>query len=647
MSYEKVPAELKALPQWVAFRMVDRENGHKGKVPVNPKTGENAKANDPATWGTFDDAETAVILYDLDGIGFEFANGYFGIDLDHVITKDGNISPKAADIVRIMDSYTEYSPSGSGLHILCRGSIPEGNRRKGNVEMYSEGRFFTVTGRPFQRVRNLEERTAAAAKVHAKYLQSEAARPQPAQAGKPFEPSESDAELLQKMYSSKRGEEIRRLFAGDLSGHNNDHSAADQALVNDLCYWTNGDAARIDKLFRSSGLMRPKWDERRGAKTYGQITINRALQGFKPYSVEAFKPVRLKNHPEIVPGAKVNPQPAADPAGQQAAPAFVLESISEYAATFEEFCTKQKPVISTGILDFDIALNGGLSDELYILGAETGQGKSAFSMHIAQNIAAAGVNVLYFALEMSKRELIARGISAITWEKQRKPITASAILYKQYDPIRKEFTTLAYSQYSEAAAEYFKRYGGNLFIIENSEEGITAARVNQIAKEFIKQTGKRCIVFVDYLQMIAADPADRAQQMNPKGKIDAAVRTLKNLSISQHIPVFAISSMNRQGYGKRVTAQSFKESGDVEYTGGVLLGLNLAAQVQDYKNQDDAEKAIKEALEANPRRMILEVLKYRNGKKNNDVYLNYYAPYNYFEKSLGVPARGSGDRPKI
>ena len=114
--------------------------GKPDKIPYDPRTGYRAKANDPATWSDYQTAVNAVERGAYDGIGFEFANGVFGVDLDGVI-KDGKLTPEAQDIITTLDSYTEYSPSGTGAHILCKGTIPAKDRRKGNIEMYSEGRF--------------------------------------------------------------------------------------------------------------------------------------------------------------------------------------------------------------------------------------------------------------------------------------------------------------------------------------------------------------------------------------------------------------------------------------------------------------------------------------------------------------------------
>lgn len=338
------------------------------------------------------------------------------------------------------------------------------------------------------------------------------------------------------------------------------------------------------------------------------------------------------------------------------APKYVPPFTGLYEAEFMQYCQTEQHPISTGIIGLDIALKGGLTDELYLLGAETGQGKSALSLNIAENIARAGTDVLYFALEMSRKELIARGISSLSWREREKykdtgaPISAGDIMYFDYDYTLKGFYKIPAKRYEKQAAQYFKECGGHLAIIENSINGRTAEGIAHLIRLHIETTGRKPVVFVDYLQMIAGDPNDRTQA-DRKSKTDAAIRTLKQISIKYKVPVFGISSLNRIGYGKRVTSASFKESGDLEYTAGVLLGLNLDAQMENYGSDKEAEITIKAALNPGkdkPRKMTLEVMKFRNGERANDVKLDYFATYNCFmmrEEFTTITAEQKKDLP--
>src|SRR5919112_4511605 len=140
---EGVPEELRVRPQWVVWKAVGDKPD---KVPYSARTGRRASSTDLLTWSTFQEALEAYQNGDYCGLGFVFssADPYTGIDIDRCVDDDGKIALWALEIVRYFDSYTELSASGSGLHIIVRGEVP--NRRKGEVEVYSLKRFFTVTG---------------------------------------------------------------------------------------------------------------------------------------------------------------------------------------------------------------------------------------------------------------------------------------------------------------------------------------------------------------------------------------------------------------------------------------------------------------------------------------------------------------------
>ena len=144
-----VPTDLTRLSQWVTWSGTIGANGKTGKIPIDPKSGKHAKSNDPATWASFGEALSFCRKQSLPGVGFMFSDNdeIVGIDLDHCIDPEtGVIDDKAKRIVDRLNSYSEISPSGKGLHIFVKGSLPEGKNRNGNVEMYDRKRFFTVTG---------------------------------------------------------------------------------------------------------------------------------------------------------------------------------------------------------------------------------------------------------------------------------------------------------------------------------------------------------------------------------------------------------------------------------------------------------------------------------------------------------------------
>jgi putative DNA primase/helicase len=140
---ETIPRELKVRPQWVAWKAVGEKPD---KVPYSARTGRKASSTDLMTWSTFPEALEAYERGAYAGLGFVFCSGdpYTGIDLDDCVNESGEIATWAIEIVRYFESYTELSATSTGLHIIVRGDVP--NRRKGDVEVYSSKRFFTVTG---------------------------------------------------------------------------------------------------------------------------------------------------------------------------------------------------------------------------------------------------------------------------------------------------------------------------------------------------------------------------------------------------------------------------------------------------------------------------------------------------------------------
>lgn len=291
------PAKLLNMPRWVCWqRQPDPKHPDKPrKVPMAADGKGCAKSNAPKTWGSYAQAEKTCATRKYDGLGFMLGDGIFGVDIDHCM-EDGKPSTFAQEIMRRLPTYTEISPSGTGLHLLAEGTLPDGNqgRRCGALELYGQGRYFTVTGQRVGEQADLCEGTEAAAEIIQEFINRQPEQRNPTQPVNML--GMDNAKLLQKMESSKQGPQFTALWRGDTSAHNRDASAADIALCNMLAFWTGKDAVRMDELFRQSGLMREKWDERHGRDTYGALTIEKALADCK----------------EVYTGHRPRPQPAQE-----------------------------------------------------------------------------------------------------------------------------------------------------------------------------------------------------------------------------------------------------------------------------------------------------------------------------------------------
>jgi hypothetical protein len=283
---DTIPGELKNRDQWVGWKIVNRE-GKANKLPVNVKTGDPASSTDPATWSPFASvvhgSSGVAAFSDLAGVGFVFTekDPYVGIDLDDCVV-DGVLSADARAIVDAFATYTEISPSGTGLKLIGRGTKAAWARCKSSkiegikaVEIYDQKRFFTLTGNRVERTPNQIADVQQPLDDLCERLWPQ--RNQPTSADRPQVPSPlpDDIDLVEKMFQATNGAAIRALWDGNTSAYGGDESSADQALCNHLAFWTGRDPTRIDRLFRQSGLFREKWDR----QDYRDGTINNAIAG--------------------------------------------------------------------------------------------------------------------------------------------------------------------------------------------------------------------------------------------------------------------------------------------------------------------------------------------------------------------------------
>lgn len=293
MTVEGIPHELKTRGLFCLWRYEERD-GKKTKVPYKTD-GHRAASNKPETFTAFDKALAVYRKGGYNGLGLGIFNGFCAVDIDHCIDNDAPggsaISAMAQDIIETMDSYTELSPSGTGIRILFRA---EGfrydksrfyvNNQARGLEVYIEGstnKYVTVTGMHCGKwgQKPIAERGAQIAQVLDKYMRREKKAKQPD--ASPSSTATSypllDFELIDRIRQSKAGKAFAALWDGDTSGYPS-ASEADMALCNILAFWTRKDAARMDGLFRQSGLMRDKWDRPQSGSTYGALTVQRAIE---------------------------------------------------------------------------------------------------------------------------------------------------------------------------------------------------------------------------------------------------------------------------------------------------------------------------------------------------------------------------------
>jgi primase-polymerase (primpol)-like protein len=294
-----IPAEMRKRRQWVCYFEQPQANGKSKKVPLDPKTGRFADPTNHLTWSTYHQARSFHLMFlspGCGGLGFVFTreDPYVGVDLDNCRDPEtGQIDAWALEVVQCLDSYTEVSPSGTGLHIFVRGVLPPGSRKRGNIEMYDRNRYFTITGIVLPGMSQIiQSRQGELEVLHACYLgqgisdskasgqQSNTTQPKQQITLQELQQAEltpADREMFRRLLSGQHGQQYRLLALGAWrrAGYYS-QSEADLAMLNLLARLTDGSVLRMSAIFRASGLMREKIKDH---PTYLSRSIQKAIAG--------------------------------------------------------------------------------------------------------------------------------------------------------------------------------------------------------------------------------------------------------------------------------------------------------------------------------------------------------------------------------
>lgn len=366
-----IPEELTGRDQWVSWKFgKPRSNGKRAKDPIDPATGRRAKTNDPSTWGTHQQALAAAKEHGHDGVGFVLTpeDPFVFIDLDGVIApKTGRVEPWAIGVVESFGSYTEISPSGTGLRIAVLGRMPFKKAGTPPVELFSQGGYVTITGNTLIGY----DRPIIEAQDALEDLYREFCQPEPILVGNttaaplPDPIDLTDEELLEKARAAdKLGWKFTALERGDISVSNNDTSRADNDYMMQLAFWTGKNPERMERLFSESALgQRDKWKTR---PDYRRRTINNAIKKTRAvYEPEQHRPDKTKTRDRIkeMVARAILLHDWAEKAGRADAGAtdffgyLGLLRLAHRANTLEVDMSIRDYMEAAGIADFTTALN--------------------------------------------------------------------------------------------------------------------------------------------------------------------------------------------------------------------------------------------------------------------------------------------------
>lgn len=279
---------------------------------------------------------------------------------------------------------------------------------------------------------------------------------------------------------------------------------------------------------------------------------------------------------------------------------------------FEEEVSRlaKTEAIKTGFNALDTMLDGGMYEGLYIVGAISSLGKTTFCLQVADYAAQSGHDVMIVALEMSKFELMSKSLSRLTFAVDPKNAMTS-----------REITKGNKGKALLQAAKLYKGLASNVFLLEGMGN-IGVEQVREAVQKHVEATGRVPLVVVDYLQLLAPSIIGATDKQN----MDKAVLELKRISRDFKATVLVISSLNRAAYHKRVSMEDFKESGAIEYSSDVLIGLQIMGAGKD------TQEAIEEKKNSRERPIELIVLKNRQGRSSFTLEYDFLSMFNVFHE---------------
>lgn len=401
-----------------------------------------------------------------------------------------------------------------------------------------------------------------------------------------------------------------------------------------------GSTSNAERLLRTLETRKPKQviiiamdnDEpgRKAAKTLAEGLEKQGLTFYRRNPCEGYKDANeaLQKDRESLRAAVE----AANNAGEEEKEAYLKTSSAANLQSFIDgiAASVDTPCISTGFFKLDTMLDGGLYEGLYIMGAISSLGKTTLALQICDQIAAAGTDILIFSLEMARAELMAKSISRHTFtiahEKYSSPKEADKAnriaktgrgvtdgkRYINYSTEERGLIAEAVTAYSE--------YAGRIFINEGVGD-IGVDQIRETVERHIRITGRKPLVLVDYLQILA--PYN--ERCTDKQNTDKAVLELKRISRDFKTTVIAISSLNRMSYKDAIGMEAFKESGAIEYSADCLIGLQLKGAGKQGFNATEEKKK-------DPRTIELVILKNRNAAVGDGATFEYYPRFNFFEE---------------
>lgn len=656
VNFDAIPQEMKDIPQWFMWKAIDtgRSDGKLSKYPTDIN-GNKITWNDTDELYTFSEVRNAYESSNqFAGISFNMAgSGLVIIDID--LENDENGQPTLTEKEKpfLNAGYVEKSVSGRGYHVVLAGDLPTSLQNSKNVydehdnklEVFYNTGFIAVTGDVYENhslIDNVEISEQFINYLSKNYKDKNADSPtshleayteQPTNLDSFIPPKVNTSEAL-NLWINTGNKTLKNRNVGKMAlwrredeamqKYGNDKSEASFAIVYELAYfmwdnpvglhslivnnrfWNEQDNYMINNAKRLKHDIQKAINERkRSGKLYQRPISQNIGNQVASNKVENEEEKRRKSMLEQYKGA--NAKDNIDD---------FIDGINNKANT---------PPTSTGFPLLDEVLSGGMREGLTVIGAISSLGKTTMAQQIADNVAQSGRDVLFISLEMARSELMSKSISRETLLEVlendgdiRNAKTSIGITdaskHKNYSKDEKQLINIAIERYNE--------YAGHIYIVEAFGQ-IGFQDVRELVKIHHEKTGKAPLVVIDYLQIMKPDDP----RATDKSNTDKAVNGLKQISRDFKTTIVAISSLNRESYNRPMSLTAFKESGAIEYSSDVLIGLDFTKMLENSSEMDFEEEKDKV-----PRNITLTILKNRNGRTGKRINYLYDPRFNYFEE---------------
>lgn len=656
VNFNAIPQEMKDIPQWFMWKAIDtgRSDGKLSKYPTDIN-GNKIMWNNTDELYTFSEVKNAYESSNqFAGISFNVTgSGLVIIDIDLENDENGQPTLTEKEKAFLNAGYVEKSVSGRGYHVVLKGDLPTSLQSSKNVydeydnklEVFYKTGFIAVTGDVYEnhsQVDNIGISEQFINYLSKNYKDKNADSPTSHLEGYTEQSTNLDSFIPPKVNTSEvlnlwintggktlktRNVDKMALWRREdesMQKYGNDKSEASFAIVYELAYFMWDNPVGLHSLIVNNRF----WNEQDNYMINNAKRLKRDIQK----AINKRKRIgKLYQRPD---SQNIGNQTASNKVEneeekrhksmlEQYKEANAKDSINSFIKGIKE--NVNTPPTSTGFPLLDEVLSGGMREGLTVIGAISSLGKTTMAQQIADNVAQSGQDVLFISLEMARTELMSKSISRETLIEVlendgniRNAKTSIGITdaskHKNYSRVEKQLINTAIKRYDE--------YASHIYIVEAFGQ-IGFQDVRELVKIHYEKTGKAPIVVIDYLQIMKPDDPRATDKTNT----DKAVNGLKQISRDFKTTIVAISSLNRESYNRPMSLTAFKESGAIEYSSDVLIGLDFTKMLENSNEMDFEEEKDKV-----PRNITLTILKNRNGRTGKRINYLYDPRFNYFEE---------------